>query len=232
MWSGPRNVSTALMRAFEARGDCAVVDEPLYAAFLAATGVDHPGRDEVLASQPTDPEAALTALAADPGTPLQFEKHMAHHWQKDWPTAALGGVQHALLIRDPTKVVASYARVRGTPSAADLGLLQQEALLDVFTQQLEQPARIIDSDHLRADPAGVLAALCDSLGIPYTPRMLTWPAGLRPTDGVWAQHWYGNVAASTGFAGPDDRPAVVPAGLQRVVDTLQPAYDRLSARRR
>lgn len=230
-WSGPRNVSTALMRSFEARGDCAVVDEPLYAAFLHATGIEHPGRDAILASQPRDPVAALRALAPSHGQPLQYEKHMAHHWQPTWPEAELGGARHAFLIRDPARVVASYARIRGTPTPSDLGLLQQEALLDVVTRRLGQRAVIVDGDELLRDPPRILRALCAALDVPYTDRMLSWPPGPRATDGVWAPHWYQRVEASTGFAPPTERAPEVPPHLARVVEVLAPVYRRLISRR-
>ncbi|MEZ4239996.1 MAG: HAD family hydrolase [Myxococcota bacterium] len=217
-WSGPRNVSTALMRSFEARGDCAVVDEPLYAAFLAATGKLHPGREEILAVQPQDPGDALRVLReARPGTPLQYEKHMAHHWQPGWDWAAVGPARHVLLIRSPARVVASYARVREDPLPEDLGLDQQVALL----AHLGGDAVVVDGDALLADPPGELRALCEALGIGFTERMLRWPAGRRATDGVWAPHWYARVEASTGFAAPEP-PAEVPARLQWLVAALQP----------
>lgn len=227
-WSGPRNVSTALMRSWEARGDCAVVDEPLYAAFLAVTGKQHPGRDEILASQPTDPRDALRALReARPDRPLQYEKHMAHHWQRGWDWADIGQARHVLLIRDPGRVVASYARVREDPLPEDLGLEQQVALLE----HLGGEVAVVDGDELLADPPGVLRALCGALGVAWSDRMLSWPAGRRATDGVWAPHWYGRVEASTGFTPPDPGPPEVPARLTGLVDALRPAYARLCARR-
>jgi hypothetical protein len=231
-WSGPRNVSTALMRSFEARGDCAVVDEPLYAAFLIATGKRHPGRDDILAAQPHDYRAALRALREREqrpspcrrGTPpWQYEKHMAHHWQPGWSWGDIGPARHVLLIRDPARVVASYARVREDPLPEDLGLDQQVALLE----HLGGHVAVVDGDELLADPEGTLRALCAALGLPYTERMLSWPPGRRETDGVWAPHWYGRVEASTGFTPPDPAPPEVPARLQWVVEALRAPYERL-----
>ena len=231
MWSGPRNVSTALMRSFEARGDCAVVDEPLYAAYLAVTGLEHPGRAEILASQPIDPVAALAALqptSAD--LPLQFEKHMAQHWQPSWPWHDFGpDVQHAFLIRDPAAVVASYAQVREAPRAEELGALQQVSLLEAAEAAGQSPV-VVDGDELRANPEGMLCALCEALGISFTTRMLSWPAGPRAADGVWAPHWYSQVEASTAFA-PPRPPKPCPEALRPVVDALRPAYEQLAARR-
>ena len=232
-WSGPRNLSTALMRSFEARGDCAVVDEPLYAAFLDETGKDHPMRSEILAAQPRDPLAALAALrkgvAREPPTALQYEKHMAHHWQPGWPWAAVGRARHLLLIRRPDRVVASYARVRADPVPEDLGLDQQIALLD----HLGGRAVVVDGDELLVDPPQMLASLCRALDLPYTDRMLSWPAGRRPTDGIWAPRWYSAVEASTGFSPPPPQKThpTVPTRLHDLVTALQPAYDRLAAMR-
>lgn len=222
MWSGPRNVSTALMRSFEARGDCAVVDEPLYAAYLHASGLDHPGRDAILASQPTDPAAVLAALRAPRhDRPLQFEKHMAHHWPADWPLERLGDVRHAYLVRDPAAMVASYAKVRAMPRAEDLGFPQLLRLVEATPRPV-----VMDGDRLREAPATWLPALCEALGIAYTDRMLAWAQGSRPTDGVWAPHWYARVEASTGFV-PPTPPAEVPERLQALVDALRPTHEAL-----
>jgi hypothetical protein len=208
-----------------------VVDEPLYAAFLAATGKDHPGRDEVLASQPTDPVEALRALRSP--RRLTYEKHMAHHWLPGWPAAEIGEARHVLLIRDPDRVVASYAKVREAPLPEDLGYLQQVALLDALPI-----ACVIDGDELLADPPRVLRRLCEAVGLAYTDRMLSWAPGRRPTDGVWAPHWYARVEASTGFSPPSPEAAHVPdshspasqampGALRAVADAVRPAYERL-----
>lgn len=221
MWSGPRNVSTALMRSFEARGDCAVVDEPLYAAYLAATGVDHPGREAILASQPTDPHAVVAALTGAAEVPVQYEKHMAHHWPPGWSLPDIGEARHAFLVRSPRAMVASYAAVRALPRAEDLGLVQQVAL----ARAVDHPV-VIDGDQLRREPGRWLRALCAALDLDFRPAMLQWPAGPRPTDGVWAPHWYAQVEASTGFVAPGP-PRSVPEGLEPLVAELTPAYEEL-----
>ncbi|MEN0064911.1 MAG: HAD family hydrolase [Myxococcota bacterium] len=228
MWSGPRNVSTALMRSFEARGDCAVIDEPLYAAYLQATGLEHPGRDQILASQPTDPEVVLARLRApDSQWPLQFEKHMAHHWPQNWDFTHFGPARHAFLVRDPAAMVASYAKVRATPTAEDLGFPQLLRLARAC-RAVGQDIVVVDGDALRAAPESGLRTLCEGLGLAFTPRMLSWSAGRRDTDGVWAPHWYAKVEASTEFV-PPSPPAVVPAALRPLVEALQPIYDELVA---
>ena len=233
MWSGPRNVSTALMRAFEARGDCAVVDEPLYAAYLHATGVTHPGRDAILASQPTDPQEALQRLTSlDHGKPLQFEKHMAQHWDPAWSFDTLTEAHHAFLIRDPGRVVASYAKVRERPRAEDLGTIQQGWLLDHVGTLNHRPI-VVDGDELRQAPQEMLEKLCAALEIPFTEAMLSWPAGPRDSDGVWAPYWYSRVNQSTGFD-PVQAPGSgdgCPPELSHVAAELRPHYNRLSGLR-
>jgi hypothetical protein len=227
MWSGPRNVSTAMMRSFGQRPDTVVVDEPLYAHYLVATGIHHPGREDVIASQPNrwqDVAAELTGPLPD-GIDVYYQKHMSHHlipeMSRDW----IGLVSNAFLLRDPEHVVASYAKVRGEPTLADLGYAQQAEIFRVYG------GPVIDSADLLRDPAGVLDRLCVALGIAFDPAMLSWPPGRRPTDGVWAEHWYGAVEASTGFAPYDPRPAEVPERLRSLVDEARPYYDELWAHR-
>jgi len=225
MWSGPRNVSTALMRSFGARPDTVVVDEPLYAHYLAATGIDHPGKAEILASQPTDfrrVAATLTGPLPD-GADVYYQKHMTHHllpgMDRDW----IGRLDNAFLIRDPAHVVASYAKVRDEPTLADLGFTQQAEIFRSFG------GPVVDSADLLRDPHGVLTKLCAALGIPFDEAMLSWPPGRRDTDGVWAPYWYASVEASTGFAPYEDRPAEVPDTLQGLVDQALPYYAELAA---
>jgi len=227
MWSGPRNVSTALMRSFGARRDCAVADEPLYASYLAATGLDHPGRAEVLASQPTNWLSAVASLERPlpAGKTLRYEKHMAHHLLPEVGRDWLGQVTNAYLIRDPAHVVASYAKVRGEPTLHDLGYPQQ---VEIF-RRCGGP--VLDSAALLRDPAGQLRKLCAELGIPFDKAMLSWPPGRRDTDGVWAPHWYAAVEQSTGFAPFRDEPASVPPHLAHLVSAAQPFYDELAAHR-
>jgi hypothetical protein len=227
MWSGPRNVSTALMRSFGARPDCVVVDEPLYACYLASTGLDHPGRAEILASQPTHWSEAVDELRRPlpAGKTVQFEKHMAHHLLREVGRLWLGRVTNAFLIRDPAHVVASYAKVRGTPTLDDLGYPQQAEIFRMHG------GPVLDSASLLRDPAGQLRKLCAELGIAFDEAMLHWPAGRRDSDGVWAPHWYAAVERSTGFAPYRDEPAEVPEHLVHLVEAAQPFYDELAAHR-
>jgi hypothetical protein len=227
MWSGPRNISTAMMRSFGARSDSMVVDEPLYAYYLRATGLDHPVRDEVMASQPQRWEDAVAQLLQPlpDDVQVQYQKHMTHHLLpqvgEDW----MVGLRHAYLIRDPARVIASYARVRTEPDLADLGFEQQTRIFQRFA------GPVVDADDLLKDPPGVLRRLCDALDIEFQPSMLAWPAGPRDSDGVWAPEWYASVEASTGFAAPRPAAEPVPDRLQPLLEQARPYYDELAGHR-
>jgi Sulfotransferase domain len=226
MWSGPRTVSTAMMRAWENRPDTVVTDEPLYAFYLSSTGIDHPGRDEVIASQPTSWQAVLSSLADDPlppGVAIAYAKHMTHHVLPSVDLAAFAPFRHAFLIRDPRSLLASYAKVRSAPTLADLGLRQQAWLYEEFG------GPVIDSTDLLAAPEAGLRALCAALGVPFSPAMLSWPAGPRPSDGVWAPHWYDSVWRSTGFTPlPPGPPRPLDPALEPLLEECLPYYRRLS----
>jgi len=224
MWSGPRTVSTALMRAWENRPDTAVTDEPLYAFYLDSTGLDHPGRDAVIASQPTDWRVVLAGQADGPlpgGAVIGYAKHMTHHLLPEVDRAALAPFRHAHLIRDPRELLASYARVRAEPTLADLGLRQQAEIFEAFG------GPVVDSRDLLTAPEATLRSLCRALGVPFDDRMLAWPAGPRDSDGVWAPYWYDSVRSSTGFAPYRPPAAPLPARLEPLADQCLHYFDRL-----
>ena len=232
MWSGPRNISTAMMRAFENRPDTVVVDEPLYAAYLARTGIGHPVREAVIASQPTDLATAVAGLSAPPppGRRVHYAKHMAHHVSRDMDLRWTLRFRNVLLIRDPVEVVGSYVRARETCEPDDIGLPQQGWLLELWDEHdIEVP--ILDArDFLRA-PEAHLRWLCEWLGIPFTARMLSWPPGPRPSDGVWAPHWYDAVWSSTGFEPWRPRQTSLSGHDAAVAEACRPMYEALYARR-
>jgi hypothetical protein len=227
MWSGPRNISTAMMRSWENRPDTVVVDEPFYAAYLQRTGLDHPAREEVIDSQPTDPDEVVGQLRHDDSAPVHYAKHMTHHILEDMSLEWVGEFHNVLLIRDPAEVVASYVRSREACEPEDIGLLQQVRLLEVLP---EEPPVIDASDFLR-DPESHLRWLCDWLGIGFTDGMLHWPAGLRESDGVWAPHWYDAVARSTGFEPWRPRKVELSEHDAAVAEACRAAYDELHAMR-
>ena len=232
MWSGPRNISTAMMRSFENRPDAAVVDEPFYAAYLAATGLAHPMRDEVLASQPQDWREVAAAMAgpAPGGRAIFYQKHMTHHMLDgvglDWTQAC----RSAFLIRDPAAVLASYTVKRAEVTLADIGIVRQRELFEREADRRGVAPPVVEGRDVLADPGRVLHALCAALAIPFRPEMLSWPAGPRDTDGVWAPAWYDAVERSTGFEPPGEASATrLSDDLQRIADQARPHYEALAA---
>ena len=228
MWSGPRNLSTAMMYAFGARRDCAVVDEPFYAAYLAATGLNHPMRDRILASQPQDPDRVIAQITGPvPGKKRHFyQKHMAQHMVAGIDRGLLGQMRNVFLIRHPARVVASYGARRENPTLTDIGFVQQAGLFDLARELGDTPV-VIDSHDIRADPETMLTRLCAAIGIGFEPAMLHWPVGGHARDGVWAAHWYGAVHQSTGFGGPEGPLPAMTGPLAQVVEEAMPSYEKL-----
>lgn len=184
------------MRAWENRPDTAVVDEPFYAYYLKATGLDHPGREEILARHPSDPDEIVRMLLAPQEQSIFYQKQMAHHLLPEIARDWLDDMRHAFLIRDPAETIASYIQVRETPTVEDLGLPQMK---EIYERVAFMDPPVIDSCDLLNDPRGILTHVCVELGVPFDEHMLSWPAGPRESDGVWAPYWYGSVEASTGF---------------------------------
>lgn len=216
MWSGPRNLSTAMMYSFGARGDCAVVDEPFYAAYLDQTGLDHPMRDEILNAQSKDPREVIANLSGPvPGGKEHFyHKHMTHHMLSGVPRAWMREMVNVFLIRHPARVIASYVVKREDPTIDDIGFVQQSELFDEISGWQGSPV-VIDSTNIRKDPEKMLKRLCGAIGLPFTEKMLSWPAGGHPEDGAWASHWYGSVWKSTGFASAEGPLPHVPGTSDR-----------------
>jgi len=240
LWSGPRNISTAMMRAWENRPDTEVVDEPFYAAYLARTGKLHPGREAVLAAQPTDPAEVVRRLFASPrpdasgrSPRILYQKHMAHHLPEGFERDSLAGLRHGFLLREPAAMLLSLDRVTPGPEVEDTGLPRQLELFRAFESASAGPPPVLDSSDVLADPEAALRALCSAWDVPFDQAMLSWPAGPRASDGVWAQHWYASVEASTGF-GPPPAPRSaqeLPERLRRVHDTCLPFYEELHDQR-
>ena len=230
MWSGPRNLSTAMMYAFAARGDTRVWDEPFYAAYLAATGVDHPMKEAVIAAGISDPTQVAAICAADQSADqrLFYQKHMTLHMVPDFDRSFMRGLTNVFLIRHPARVIASYAKKREHPELADIGFVQQSELFDEVAGWSGSTPVVIDSADIRADPAGTLGRLCAALGISFTERMLSWSAGPKAYDGIWAPHWYNAVHSSTGFDDPEGALPKLSDEFQRLADQALPHYDRLA----
>ncbi len=231
MWSGPRNISTAMMRAWGNRSDTAVIDEPFYGYYLKQTGVDHPGAAEVLAAMETDWQeivAKMTGPVPD-GRRISYQKQMTHHLlpevSRDW----LAQVTNCFLIRDPAEVIVSYVKKNGEPRLRDLGFVQQLEIFD-FVRKRQVPI-VIDADDVPRNPERTLRSLCLAIGVEFQTAMLSWPAGRRRTDGVWAKYWYAEVERSTSFAPYRKRDVVVPEHLRDVYERCRDCYDQLYAHR-
>lgn len=229
MWSGPRNLSTAMMYAFGAREDVAVVDEPFYAAYLSETGLAHPMREEILASQPNDPRVVVTSLLGSipAERPHYYQKHMCQHMLPSVPRDWMGKVTNVFLIRHPARVIASFGAKYEAMTLADIGFTQQTELVN-HVRALGKVPIVIDSADIRRDPEGMLRALCDSVGLDWDPAMLSWPAGGHPADGVWARVWYGAVHRSTGFAGPEGDLPDLSDEQAALLEAALPHYEHLA----
>ena len=235
MWSGPRNISTAMMRAFGARADCAVSDEPFYAAYLKATGLIHPMRDEVIRSQPTDWRVVAADMTGPVpgGKPVWYQKHMTHHMLEGFGREWADGCANAFLIRAPEAVLASYPRVREDFTLDEIGLPAQVELFFRAGDRLGRLPPVVEGRDVLQNPEGLLRALCAALGLGFDPAMLSWPPGPRPSDGVWAPAWYGAVERSTGFSPPTPEPHFneLPDALKRLAERARPLYETLAAHR-
>lgn len=233
MWSGPRNLSTAMMRSFGSRADTFVSDEPFYGAYLKATGDPQPMADEVMASMDCDWHSVAKSMTGrcPTGAPIWYQKHMAHHMVGPISHDDLPGLTHAFLIRDPTRVVASYAAKRVAVRPEHLGVERQVEFFEREADRIGRAPPVIDSADILRDPPAMLEKLCAALAIPWDPDMLKWEPGIRETDGIWASHWYDAVAASTGFGSPDTIPIELDEDAQRVADQCRPFFERLAAHR-
>ena len=227
MWSGPRNLSTAMLYAFGNRPDFAVWDEPFYAAYLNETGIDHPMRDEILVAHQRDAGMVSERIAGavPDGKAHWYMKHMPFHMVDGFPLDWAKACVNVHLIRHPARVVASYVAKRENPSLRDIGFTEQVAIFERF------PGPVLDSDDIRQDPEALLRKLCDLIGLEFSDAMLRWPAGPKSFDGAWAPHWYGSVHRSNGFAGAEGALPVLAGASQDLVEAALPSYEKLYALR-
>jgi hypothetical protein len=229
MWSGPRNISTALMRSWGSRSDTVVHDEPLYAHYLQATGRAHPGREEVIAHGETDWQRVVDRLTGPipDRASIDYQKHMAHHLLPEMNLDWVHKLRNAFLIRDPREMLTSLVEVLPDPTLSDTGLPQQWALFQRLHQERGQPPPVIVARDVLENPEPMLRTLCDALGVPFRPSMLSWESGPREADGVWAKHWYDAVYDSTGFQPYQPKDEPVPDRLQDLHEECQTIYDPL-----
>jgi sulfotransferase family protein len=229
MWSGPRNISTAMMRAFENRADTAVVDEPFYAPYLKRTGIDHPLREKTLASHENDWRIVVHLLTGPvPGDrEIFYQKHMTHHMLPEFDLDWMKECRSAFLVRAPEAVLASYTARRAEFLPQDVGFARQYELFERECDRLGRAPPVVDAEDVLRDPPSTLNGLCHALGIAFSEDMLHWPAGPRATDGVWAPAWYDSVERSSGFAKPRTY-SPLDDDLKAVADSLRPYYQRLT----
>ncbi len=231
MWSGPRNISTAMMRSWGNRPDTFVVDEPFYAYYLRRTEVDHPGREEVIAQGETDWRKIVAGLTSSPpdGARIFYQKQMTHHLLPEVDREWLPGLTNCFLIRDPAEVIASYIRKNAEPSLEDLGFVQQAKIFDWVQKQSGKVPPVIDAHDVLENPRRTLTLLCEAMGVEFSDTMLSWPPGRRATDGIWAKHWYVEVEKSTSFQPHVARKVEVPERLRAMHETGSEIYERLRA---
>jgi len=230
MWSGPRNISTAMMYSFGNRADCFAWDEPFYAFSLKTHGNDHPMRDEIIAAYDTDWTKLVAACLAPPpdGKTIFYQKHMTHHMLEGFDRSWLHGVTNAFLIRSPDRVLASYTRKWSDVSLRDIGFVEQAELFDLVADRLGHAPPVIDAEDVLANPRATLTSLCEACGVAFDPAMLSWPKGPKSFDGVWAPHWYNAVWQSTGFSRDSSPAPDLPPALGAIADAARPYYEKLS----
>ena len=227
MWSGPRNISTAMMYSFANRADCEAWDEPFYGFSLKHHGNDHPMRDDIIASMETDWDKLVQNCITPSSKPLLYQKHMTHHMLPGYDRSFILKLTNAFLIRHPARVLASYVQKWDDVDLRAIGFVEQAEIFDMVAQKLGHAPPVVDSDDILQDPRAVLSKLCAACDIPFDDAMLKWPKGPKACDGVWAPHWYNAVWQSEGFSAPVKKQVELPAALQRIADQAQPIYEGL-----
>lgn len=230
MWSGPRNISTAMMYSFGNRPDCVVWDEPFYAFSLLNYGNDHPGREATIAGNETNFERIVRRCQAPAGKSVFYQKHMTHHMLPGYDRQWILDLTNAFLIRAPELVLASYTRKWSEVDLRAIGLVEQAEIFDMTAQKLGAAPPVIDAEDVLASPKSVLTALCMACGISFDEAMLAWPPGPKPFDGNWGPYWYNAAWSSIGFSrSQEDVPVQLPPRLAGIADQARPFYEKLRA---
>jgi len=229
MWSGPRNISTAMMRSWESRSDTRVIDEPFYAHYLRHTGYDHPGADEIIRCYETDWRVVVEGLLADRAEePIVFQKHMTQHMLKHIDRSWLNAVSNCFLIRDPRRMLLSFSKVIPKPRLDQTGLPQQVEIFNWVRAASGTTPPVIEAKDVLRDPERTLRVLCAALGVSFDRAMLSWKAGARESDGIWAKHWYASVEKSTGFAPYTEDDTPLPAEMKGLLEACRGLYEQMA----
>jgi hypothetical protein len=229
MWSGPRNISTAMMYSFGNRRDCVAWDEPFYAFSLVHHGNDHPMRDDIISSNDSNWDSLVAKCTGPASKPVFYQKHMTHHMLPGYDRRWINGLANAFLIRSPERVLASYAKKWSDVDLRAIGFVEQAEIFDMVADAKGEAPPVIDAEDVLANPRKTLTALCTRLGIPFDEAMLSWPAGPKSFDGVWAPHWYEAVWKSAGFAAGSKEAVALPAPLARIAEAAMPYYEKMRA---
>ncbi|GAA4643782.1 branched chain amino acid aminotransferase [Pontixanthobacter gangjinensis] len=229
MWSGPRNISTAMMRSFGSRSDCAVSDEPFYGAYLKDSGEPQPMADQIIGDMDCDWDSVASAMRgpSPDNAAVWYQKHMPHHMVGNVGISDFPDHKHAFLIREPERVIASYAMKRVAVKFEDLRYDRQLEYFKLVKNSASEIPAVIDSTQFLSDPEGHLKLLCSRIGIPWDKAMLAWQRGIKPSDGIWATHWYDKVAASSGFASEPGRKPKLEGAAAELAEECRPYYDEM-----
>src|SRR5438477_4618286 len=228
MWSGPRNISTAMMRSWGNRPDTFVIDEPFYAYYLEQTVAAHPGAKEVIATGEINWRKIVAQLTGPlpNDSRIFYQKQMTHHLLPEIDRGWLGQVTNCFLIRDPAEVIVSYVKKNNEPTLEDLGFVQQAEIFDFVRREAGSVPPVIDADDVLRDPERMLRLLCDAIGVEFSDAMLSWPPGPRDTDGIWAKYWYAEVELSTGFQPYRERKIEVPESMREIERRCRQCYEK------
>jgi Sulfotransferase domain len=229
MWSGPRNISTAMMYAFGNRADCVAWDEPFYGFALKQRGNDHPMRTEIISANECDWDKLVATCTSPAAKPIFYQKQMTHHMLPGFDRSFTFKLSNAFLIRSPEQVLASYAQKWSEASLQNIGFVEQAEIFEMVADHLGHAPPVIEVDQVLADPRATLTKLCSALNISFEETMLHWPKGPKSFDGVWAPHWYNAVWQSTSFAKPLAKNITLPSELQYIADQARPYYEKLKA---
>ena len=229
MWSGPRNISTALMYSFENRNDCHATDEPLYAPFLLNSGLPHPGAEEVIENNETDVGKIITTLTGPIPCDNQiwYQKHMCHHLPENSDISWIDGFKNCFLIRNPREVLLSLSKITDSIDLQSTGLPQQLRIFRHVIKSSGKTPPVVDSADILEDPESILPVLCESIGITFSQRMLSWEPGPRKCDGLWGKYWYDSVWQSSGFSPPSPKEGELSENLHSVLEKSTMIYQEL-----